>query len=296
MPAQYRIGILGCGFVGTAVGTGFETLLKEKVVIKEYDKYKDTESINSVVNSSDILFFCLPTPMNEDGSCNISILEEVAKEVNKIARKRKICVIKSTVPPGTTQNFENKYPGHFWIFNPEFLTEKNFISDFLSQDRIILGLAKKSNHLLVRQSLHPLYIDFIKHQIHPGTVYETASEEAEMLKYVTNSFLATKVSFFNEMHQICNALGVNYTAVISLLSEDKRIGSTHMQVPGPDGLHGFGGACLSKDINSLMAIAKEVDVDPMVLESVWTKNLFVREKYDWESLAQVTGDYKKNEG
>ena len=115
-----------------------------------------------------------------------------------------------------------------------------------------------------------------------------------MLKYMTNSFLATKVIFFNEMKEICNAANIKYDDVVGLMKLDGRIGKTHMVVPN-EGKHGFGGSCFVKDLNALSAFAKEMDLDPMILDSIWTKNLLVREEYEWEQLAQVTGAYKKNE-
>src|SRR5574342_499872 len=103
----FKIGIIGTGFVGTACSSGFEYLLKEEVEIREFDKYKNTENLESVVNKSEFLFICLPTPMNEDGSCNISIIEEVLKEINKISEKPKTIIIKSTIPPKSTQKLQN---------------------------------------------------------------------------------------------------------------------------------------------------------------------------------------------
>ena len=276
------------GWVGTAVESGFQPIAE----IRCHDKYRDTESLNSVVNNSDILFLALPTPMAEDGSCDISIVEEVSAKIDKVAKKRKTIVIKSTVPPGTTKMLSEKYKKHAWAFNPEFLTEKNFINDFLEQDRIILGTTELCDMEDVIKVIN-LYKDFITKQKVPASLYEVKSEVAEMLKYATNSFLATKVIFFNEIYEICKASNIDFNEVTGMMMIDKRIGQTHMAVPN-DGDFGFSKSCLPKDINGLISYAKQLGVDPLILESVWTKNLLVRKNHDWENLAQVNGKYKKN--
>jgi len=285
---MHKIGVIGVGFVGMAVSTGLQSIAE----VREYDKYKDTESLYDVVNNSDILFMCLPTPMEEDGACNTSIIESVAAEIDRAAESRKIIILKSTVPPGTTQSLADKWSNHGWMFSPEFLTERNFLLDFINQDRAFFGLTKQVLHTEV-EKVESLFEDFIDHDIKltSENIRFCESHEAEMLKYVTNCFLAVKVTFFNEMKEIADELNVDYDRVIELLKLDSRIGQSHLNVPGPDGKRGFGGSCFPKDLNALKALAYELGMDPMVLETVWTKNLLVREEYEWEDLAQVTGDY-----
>jgi UDP-glucose 6-dehydrogenase len=186
---KYKLGVVGCGFVGTAVSTGFQTVLKDKVEIREYDKFKDTESLETVVEESDILFLCLPTPMNDDGSCNTSIIEEVVRDISMITFQRKLLVIKSTVPPGTTNKFQEKYPKLDFCFNPEFLTQANFINDFIKQDRIFLGWPEKpkfdmKNYLRIKN----LYQDFNAKRLNDGTVVSILSSEG-LAKDVEISFL-----------------------------------------------------------------------------------------------------------
>lgn len=285
---MHNIGVIGHGFVGLAVETGFQSVANVRV----YDKYKDSESLYDVVNNSDIIFMCLPTPMEDDGTCDISIIKNVADEISRIAETRKIIVLKSTVPPGTTQSLANKHLDHGWIFNPEFLTERNFIGDFINQDRVFLGFTKEVAHKEV-EKIESLFEDFAENgsTLKSENIRFCESHEAEMLKYVTNCFLAVKVSFFNEMKEIADELNIDYERVIKLLKLDSRIGKSHLAVPGPDGKRGFGGACLPKDLNALKTFAYDIGVDPMILETAWTKNLLVREEYDWEDLAQVTGEY-----
>ena len=287
---MYRIGCVGIGFVGSAISAGLSCLLKDKVEIREYDKYKDTESLESVVNHSDILFVALPTPMQEDGSCDTSIVLRVVMEICDIALKPKTIVIKSTVPPGTVENFQSAYPKHTFVFSPEFLTEKRSFEDFLEQDRIILGFTSNKQQFL---RVDKLFQDFVVAQKKPALIVRVPSDQAELLKYATNCFLATKLSFFNEIYQICETAKIDYNSLVELMKLDPRVGKSHMRVPGEDKQLGWSKSCFPKDINALIAFAKEIGVDPLMLESAWTKNLVVREKHDWEDLKQVSGKYEK---
>jgi UDPglucose 6-dehydrogenase len=133
-----KIGIIGQGYVGTAIKIGF----KEHYDIETYDKFDLTKStrstIKDIVDRTDIIFVCVPTPMRKDGTCYTGIVEEVIREINETADGQ-IIVIKSTVPPGTTDRINQEYTRSTVIFNPEFLTEANFLEDFKNQSRIILG-------------------------------------------------------------------------------------------------------------------------------------------------------------
>lgn len=286
---MHKVGIIGIGFVGNAISAGLSCLLKDKVEIKEYDKYKETESLESVVNNSGILFVSVPTPMLDSGACDVSIVESVVEEIAQVAKKSKAIIIKSTVPPGTTSGLQSGYPEHSLIFSPEFLTEKRSFEDFLEQDRIILGF---TGNKVQFARVDKLFQDFSAAQKKPATIVRVPSDQAELLKYATNCFLATKLSYLNEIYQICEAAKIDYSSVAELMKLDKRIGSSHMKVPN-FGDFGFGGACLCKDLNSLVFFAKSIGVDPLVMDSVWTKNLLVRQNYDWETLAQVNGKYEK---
>jgi nucleotide sugar dehydrogenase len=155
------------------------------------------------------------------------------------------------------------------------LTEVNYIEDFKNQSRIIIGGHRaESSH--AKNVFRKVFRD--------ASIIKTSSDIAEMIKYTSNCFLATKVSFANEIKQICDNSDIDYDKVVEYMLYDKRLGSTHLSVPGPDGNLGFGGSCFPKDLNALISFAKEVGVRPTVLESVWEKNLEVRPKKDWELL------------
>lgn len=281
-------GIIGCGFVGTACEMGFSKV--PHTVVRVHDKFKPSDSLERIVLKSEILFICLPTPMQPDGHCDTSIIEYVLHDVDQLTNIPKTIVLKSTVPPGTTERFQAMFPNHAFVFNPEFLTEANFVSDFMNQKTVFLGLAKDGTRI---DRLERLYSEFFALQGDMGQkLVICKSRDAEMLKYATNAFLATKLSFFNEIFQICKAIGVEYSSLKHLMSYDDRIGRSHTSVPGPDGQFGWSKSCFPKDLNALIALAKDLDVDPIMLEAAWVKNLMVREKHDWQGLPQVTGDYK----
>jgi nucleotide sugar dehydrogenase len=201
------IGIIGQGFVGTAVREQF----KKHFNIKAYDKFdkeksvtygKDTifedvptNSISTIVEDCNLIFVCVPTPMFEDGECDISIVESVIDDVAKEAEfqnKKVIVILKSTVPPGTTKTLNGMSPNVGVVFSPEFLTEANAISDFANQTRVVLGIDYV-------ELVDPI-IEIFKKGLPNAENIVINSDEAEMTKYTTNLFLATKVSFFNDIY------------------------------------------------------------------------------------------------
>ena len=269
-----KIGIVGQGYVGTAIKIGFESYYD----LETYDKFdssKSTCNLKRLVDICDVIFVCVPTPMDKDGSCHTGIVEEVISEINQYSNKSQIVVIKSTVSPGTTERMNKKYKKVSVIFNREFLTEANFIEDFKNQTRIILGGTRKGTNKL-RQ---------VYSKVFPKAhIIKTHSPIAELVKYMTNSYLATKVSFANEMYEICEKFDMDYDKVVEYATLDERLGVTHWSVPGPDGELGYGGHCLPKDINALISVAHELGINTEVLEAVVETNDRVREDRDWEEM------------
>ena len=269
-----KIGIVGQGYVGTAIKVGFEPHYE----LETYDKYSEEKStchsIRQVGEKCNFIFVCVPTPMNKDGSCYTGIVEEVIDELDLYC-KNKIIVIKSTVPPGTTEKLDKKYEKNTIIFNPEFLTEMNFLEDFKNQNRIILGGTRKGTNKL-RQVYSKVFPS--------ATIVKTGSKTAEMVKYFVNCFLATKVSFANEMKQICDRVEIDYDKVVEYATYDERLGKSHWAVPGPDGDVGFGGHCLPKDLNALISLTYQLKLEPTILNAVEGKNLLIRKNRDWEGM------------
>ena len=274
-----KIGIIGQGFVGTAVREG----LQNYFTILTYDKNgKCSNTLEEVVERCKIIFLCLPTPMvKKTGECHIGILESVLGQVEPICQnlnyhgnEQRIIVIKSTIPPGTTKYLQHKYPKLKFVFNPEFLTEENSINDFKNQTRIIIG-GPKIEASKVRRIFSKAFPKV--------KIIKTDSSYAEMVKYVTNSFLATKVSFANEMYEICNGLNIDYDKVIEYAQHDERLGYSHWNVPGPDGDFGYGGHCFPKDVRALIKVAEDLKIKPIVLQATNSKNDKVRKNRNWEN-------------
>jgi UDPglucose 6-dehydrogenase len=263
------LGIIGQGFVGTAVREG----LKDFFNIETYDIAKEStcDSLETLVKKANTIFLCLPTPMDKNGTCHLGIIEPVLKELNELGKKT--IVVKSTIPPGTTEKWNKKYSNIDIVFNPEFLTEANSINDFKNQNRIIIGGPKNAASRVRRI--------FVK-AFPKVKIIKTGSTYAEMVKYVTNSFLAMKVSFANEMYQICDGLDIDYDKVVEYAQHDDRLGYSHWNVPGPDGDFGYGGHCFPKDVKALICVAVDLGIDPRMLIATNMKNNQVRQNRDWE--------------
>jgi UDPglucose 6-dehydrogenase len=272
-----RIGIIGNGFVGNAIHQGMKN---EYPNIMVHDKNPELSkySFEDVISQCQYIFVCVNTPMTKEGECYTGIIEEV---VQKIHREKPMCedrtiILKSTVPPGTTENFQEIYNSLKFVFNPEFLTEANSVQDFKEQDRIILGTKYKSAF----DDVAALY-----RAVFPQTpILFVASKEAEMVKYVSNTFLSTKVIYANEINRLCKHLEIDYDTVISAAKYDKRLGDSHWNVPGPDGDYGFGGHCFPKDLNALIFKAEHSGASVPLLKLVRSINDDVRTDRNWEKL------------
>jgi nucleotide sugar dehydrogenase len=265
------IGIIGQGFVGNAIYQKFKNYFK--VSTYDLDESKCNSSEQETLNN-DIIFICLPTPMKSDGRCDTSLVEKAVKRCVEFGVAKTV-VIKSTVIPGTTAKINSLYNNIDIVFNPEFLTEANAIEDFNNQNRIILGGPRPST-----TKLHTVY----KKVFPKAHIIKTGSTHAEMVKYVTNTFLATKVSFANEIYQICEGLKIDYDKVIEYASFDERLGKSHWAVPGPDNDFGFGGHCFPKDLSALLRLAEDLNTTDNVLSAVEQTNYKVRKNRDWEKM------------
>ena len=268
------VGIIGQGFVGGALASAFSNHYKVYTYDKILTDLSTHKSVFSLSRACELLFVCFPTPMREDGSCDISIVKEVVQEACSTGRQN-IIAIKSTIPPNTTKLLQELCQDSQIVFNPEFLLERNAEQDFLNTSRVILGGPRPATTRLKQ---------FYSKVFPNAHVIKTDSTVAEMVKYLTNSFLAVKVSFANEMHAICESLGVDYDKVTEYALHDDRLGSTHWSVPGPDGHYGFGGSCFPKDINALMHLAQTMCIKANTIQGAWNTNLMARPEKDWEDL------------
>jgi len=278
------IGIIGFGTVGRAIQHGFQQVTDFR--IHDNNPLISENTLDEVVNDSDYIFICVPTPTSvETGKCDISILDSVLNNIRKIGnyshiieRKfyEKIYIIKSTITPNTTIDLQNKYSMRL-VFNPEFLTERSYKLDFINTSRIILGGHQKDT-----SKVKELYEErFPKGSV---PIYETDSTTAETVKCLANCFLAIKVLLCNEFYDICKELCLDYNEVINLVLADGRIGRSHTDVPGHDGKRGVGGLCFPKDLCATIKKAEELGINPMIMKAAWKKNLEVRKEKDWEKI------------
>jgi nucleotide sugar dehydrogenase len=268
------IGFVGLGFVGGAAREAFKHHFDTEV----YDLIQDkatVQSLTELATKCPVIFLALPTPIKiSTGECNLSIIQNTLEELNQNSREN-IVVIKSSVPPGSTKKFQEQYKNLRFVFNPEFLTERNAIEDFKNQSKVILGGFNKNVKIVKK-----LYNTALPNAF----VHTTDFTTAEMCKFMINCALATKVSLFNEFYQICKNLSIDYDQALTLTLLDERIGASHTQVPGWDTLLGFGGSCFPANINILIHTAEKLGIDPKMLKAAWVKNLEVRPEKDWEQL------------
>ena len=276
---SYTIGIVGKGFVGGAMYENFKDVFN--VLVWDTDESKrNVESFEKFVQNSDIVFICVPTPMKDSGECDTSIVESVVKEISTIDR-RKYVVIKSTVTPGTTERL-SKDLSMIIGFNPEFLTEANAHNDFRFQPLIVLGTDDQGINAVLSQ----IYSEFNTKVENAAYVVSRTTKEAELFKYLANSFLATKVIFANEFKLLCDKADVDYNRIAEVAVLDKRLGKTHWKVPGPDGKLGFGGSCFPKDTSALLHYSQELDSALWLLTEATYINDEIRDR-SFDSLKVV---------
>jgi len=279
------IGIVGYGVVGKA----FANVFRDKVRFMVYDRYiSEYSNLQKVIEKCSILFAAVPTPMNRDGSIDISHVEDVLEKISLALKKRStgkrnpIVVLRSTIVPGTTRDLQKKFSGIRLVFNPEFLSERNSLADMERTDRVIIG-GRPADCKKVEE---------VYRQVFPQARYIiTDTTTAEMIKYAANVTLAGQVMIANELFQICRKLNLDWAFIRNAVILDPLMGR-NTKVPGPDGGLGFGGRCLPKDLNALVYLSKTLGYRPQLLEQVWKSNLLVRKNRDWENIKGATS-YKK---
>ncbi len=285
MKISKSIGIIGNGFVGSAVRYGFSPNVGCDADVRVYDKNpnKSTHTLEEVIIESDIIFLSVPTPSNQDGTMNVDIVDSVLNDINEMnstmADGVGIILLRSTVTPGTTRKLQEKYSNLTIVFNPEFLTERSANFDFINQSRFILG-GEGHEHDGVDET-SKLFKERFGHSV---SIIETNYETAELIKYMTNTFFATKISFLNDMKLLADKCGVIWEDALEGFVRDGRVGHSHLNVPGHDGKFGFGGSCFPKDIQALINFGNELGLEMSVLKGAWETNLKVRPEKDWEQL------------
>lgn len=285
-----KIAVIGTGYVGLVSGTCFaetgnqvicvdineakvEKLKNGEVPIYEpqletlfernvrQERLKFTTSLEEAVDKSDIIFLALPTPPGEDGSADLSYILGVANQLGSIMKEYKVIVDKSTVPVGTAEKVaaaikKSSTVDFDVVSNPEFLREGFAVEDFLKPDRVVIGTSSER----AQKVMEDLYKPFVR-QGNP--IYFMDEKSAELTKYAANSFLATKISFMNEIANICEKLDANVDSVRIGIGSDTRIGKRFL-FPGI----GYGGSCFPKDVQALVKSSKEVGYDFKILNAV----------------------------
>ena len=256
-----KIGIVGAGFVGGAIAVcyrerNFDVICVDADPAKSTGTYADLEDCEAV-------FVCVPSPSKETGDCDTSILNTVLYLLRNF---KNVIISKTTAPPAFYEKMQTVYPNLVHV--PEFLTANNAVHDFFNQDNVIIGgqvLAYQREAERILRGVQQL-----------KQVQFTSIGEAALAKYIINSFLATKVVFMNEMEELARAHNYEWKDIVHSVMMDKRIGSSHLQVPGPDGFYGFGGMCFPKDTNALVKYANKLGVQLNVLKSAIKKNVLLR--------------------
>ena len=245
--AGTRIGIIGDGVVGGALRAWFES---QGADVHSYDPPKGLRD-RAVIDEANVVFVCVPTPYDAVRGFDHSYLLDAMGSITGC----KLVVVKSTVLPGTTDELQRRYPQHRLIFNPEFLREASAVDDMAHPDRQIAGVTVQS----ARDGEAVLAL------LPPAPFVRVCSaRQAEMAKYVANSFLAIKVSFANEVSDLCERLGIDYAATRDIVAADHRIGASHLDALA-DGYRGYGGKCLPKDSKALLGLAERAGVEMDVL-------------------------------
>jgi len=277
-----HIGIIGNGFVGGATGllaknSDGENNELVSVSIYDTDPTKCEPAYTKIEDlvGCDFVFVCVPTPMDKDGSCYLEIVESVVRDLRGAGVPSDNIFIRSTVPVGTSKSLGVN-------FMPEFLTEANWKDDFINTKHWIVGFNNPTRENADK------FDDLLKAAKLGGSIKRTMShfcstDEAELVKYTRNCFLATKVAFFNEIHDFCENKNVDYDTVKCLSVLDSRIGPSHTSVPGPDGKKGFGGTCFPKDMASLLhQIQTDNEHESYIVEAAVARNKQVdRPEKDW---------------
>jgi len=257
-----NIAIVGHGYVGKAVSHGFNSY---KVSVNLIDPIYNTDIKSLDGIELDAAFVCVPTPFGKDGKIDSSIVESV---VTELTPRGCPIIIKSTVTPDVLEKLWRK--NKMIVYNPEFLTEKNALDDFINPPMHVFGGASDTT-----KQVEKIYEKFSRCK--PCPVFHMSIKEASFVKYGINSFLATKVLWFNQFKDLVDQNKSDYDSIIKAIGTDSRIGFSHTQVPGPDNKIGFGGACFPKDTQAFSSFAKNKFT---VLDKVIEENNKYRSQYE----------------
>ena len=284
MNDNYGIGIIGYGYVGSAVGHLCESNNLQFSVCDKLEKSGKFEYFNNIGNMitsiksknycRNYYFIAVPTPSDITGACDTSILDQVIENISCYTTKQKdFVIIKSTITPGTSRILSAKYKSVNIIFCPEFLTEKNYLEDMYNANFVIVSNEDGRDD---SEGTGCLFKRLYSHK--SIDIFYKTYEEAEIFKYSLNVYFAVKVWYFNEIYEICDQFGIDYQNLKSMYSLDSRIGNYGIQVPGHDGKFSFGGTCLPKETRGMIHLQKSLGLPNKVLKELMERSDFLRNK------------------
>lgn len=259
-----KIGIIGLGYVGGAIQASINWP-EQFLIIDPPKGYANT--YEDLKEQTDGVFVCVPSPQGDDGSCDTSILENVLKELKRVDYQG-VIISKCTAPPHVYEKLNSEYPN--LVHAPEFLTAANANRDYANGRFAIIG-GRVPAYIREAERIIRSTQEALGENVRHCTIGEAA-----LAKYTINSFLATKVTFMNELRDVAVASSLDYDTIVGMIKMDPRIGSSHLQVPGPDGAFGFGGACFPKDTSALLKYAEIVGAQMNVLDAAVKKNTILR--------------------
>lgn len=261
-----RIGIIGSGFVGSAVAHAH---LHDEVLIND-PKHPHSVALTDFVDC-DAIFICVPSPSTEDGHCDTSILEDVLKNLFFVNITAQIPIIsKVTAPPSVYERLQKQYPN--LVHAPEFLTAKNALWEYKFGKLCVIGGNKEWRGKAAKVILQGMV------EVRPDNVLFTDIKAASLYKYLMNSYLAAKVTFMNDFYELAQVHSIDWNDIQSIARSDERIGNTHLSVPGNNGEYGWGGGCFPKDVAAIIMEAIDHNVDFELMDRVETINKKHRKK------------------
>ena len=244
---------------------GLEDLLKKH--IKQTKLLKLSSSLGDSMDNANVVFITVGTPTKRlEDQADLTAVYKVSEEIAKNIKNYCVVVTKSTVPVGTTREVNNIIASKVdkdkfdTVSNPEFLREGSAINDFMRPDRVVIGCDNIKSEKIIRELYRPLYLL-------ETPIFSTSIESAEIIKYASNSFLATKIAYINQVADLCESVGANIQDVAKAIGLDKRIGSKFLHA-GP----GYGGSCFPKDVRAFVASAKKFNVDLSIIDAVNISN------------------------
>jgi len=249
--------IIGHGFVGKAVSYAFNDDLVEKHIIDPKLGTSILDLKDKYPHPHDVYFVCVPTPMSDTGEINASILCDTVEYLRQ--NTEGLIIIKSTVTPGIIEHLGRGPEGKRVVYNPEFLREATAVADIITPSMHIFG-----GNPEYTEKAEKFFTDYSLCKSAPA--YHMSLADASFVKYGINTFLASKVLWFNQFYDVIQKNGGNFGQIARAIATDERIGPSHMMVPGPDGKRGFGGACFPKDTAAFLNFAEEFSVLREVIE------------------------------